>query len=125
MASELAGCSVELQLRFGTAVVGIAEDAFCSDRTWYAVFCPAPDMPPRVRGYITFCEDWHKRMRADRPHGTIEFDAWADVHASTEWQASIPNGQAWRIKGPVFMEGEVTWEVKPDAEQSSVSVPGS
>ena len=94
---------MDLQLRFRTDVVGTAEGAFCSDRTWYAVFRPAPDMPPRVRGYIAFCEEWHERLRAERPCSADEFDPWADIYASPEWRAVSQDGRVRVVEGPVFV----------------------
>lgn len=106
---------VDLQLRLGPEVVGTAERAFCSDFTWYAVFRPDPGMPPRVREFIAFCEEWHERLRAERPCSAAEFDPWTDIHASPEWRAVSQDGQARVVEGPVFVEGEVTWRGQPDA----------
>ncbi|WP_439632145.1 hypothetical protein [Gemmata sp.] len=110
---------MDLQLHFGTDVVGIAEGAVYSDRTWYAVFRPAPDMPQRVRKYVAFCEEWHERLRAERPHSADEFEAWADVYASPGWRAGSADGRVRVVEGPVFIKGEVTWSGLPDVAQDS------
>jgi hypothetical protein len=107
---------VDLQLWLGQNVVGTAEAAFCSDFTWYGVFRPAPDMPPRVREFIAFCDDWHERLRAARPCSAAEFDPWAEIHGSPEWRACSQDGRARPVEGPVFIDGEVTWRGQPDAE---------
>jgi hypothetical protein len=114
---------VDLQLRLGPDVVGTAEGAFCSDRTWYAIFRPAPDIPPRVREFIAFCEEWHERLRADRPCSADEFEPWADVHASPEWRACGPGERVRPVEGPVFIQGEVTWGGQPDAEPGAAPDP--
>ncbi len=110
---------MDLLLRFGLDVVGTAEGAFCSDRTWHAVFRPAPDMPPRVREYVAFCEEWHERLRAGRPNTATEFKPWADIHASPEWRACGPDERVRPVEGPVFVQGEVTWGAQSDAEPLS------
>ena len=112
---------MDLQLRLGPDVVGTAEGAFCSDSTWYGVFRPAPDMPPRVREFIAFCEEWHERLQTDRPCGAAEFDSWADIHALPEWRACGPDGRARLVEGPVFIAGEVTWRGQPDADPGATT----
>jgi hypothetical protein len=114
---------LDLELRFGPDVVGTAEGAFCSDFTWYAVFRPAPGMPPRVREYIAFCEEWHERLRSGWAHSAAEFDAYSDIHASGLWQAWGPGGRVRPVEGPVFVEGEVTWRVQPDADPGAAPDP--
>ena len=108
---------MNLQLQFGQDVVGIAEDAFCSDLTWYAVFRPAPDMPTRVRDFVAFCEGWHERLHAGQPCSAAEFDPWADIHGSPDWKAVSLDGRMHPVEGPVFVVGEVTWRGQSDASQ--------
>lgn len=110
---------MNLQLQLGPDVVGVAEGAFCSDLTWYAVFRPAPDMPARVREFVAFCKEWHERLRTERPCDASEFDPWIDIYTSPEWRAVSPDGRSRRLNGPVFVEGEVTWREEPDAERPS------
>jgi hypothetical protein len=119
------GFGVDLVLRLGPDVVGVAKGASCSDRTWYAVFHPAPNMPPRVREYIAFSEGWHDRLRSGNPYSVDEFDPWADIHASLEWRACGPGERVWPVEGPVFIHGEVTWGGGPDAAPVAVSDPGT
>ncbi|MBS0267026.1 MAG: hypothetical protein JSS02_34190 [Planctomycetes bacterium] len=112
---------MNIQLRLGLDVVGTAERAFCSDRTWYGLFRPAADMPSRVREFIAFSEEWHERLREQRPCSADEFGPWADIYASTEWRACGPAERVRSIEGPVFSGGEVTWKELSDAEPDAAA----
>lgn len=103
-----------LELHYGPHRIGTVEGAVWSDGTGYGVFRPsaAGDVGlERVRRYIAFSEEWHERLRADRPHDADEFRAFADVHESPLWHAVHPDGTSERVSGPVFVAGEVTWGV--------------
>jgi hypothetical protein len=114
---------LDLELRFGPALVGTADGAFCSEFTWCAMFRPTPGIPPRVREFIAFGEEWHERLKAGRPHSAAEFDAFRDIHESELWQARGPDGHVPPVEGPVFVEGEVSWRGPPDAEPGATPDP--
>jgi hypothetical protein len=82
-------------------------------------------MPPRVREYIAFCEEWHERLLAELPCSADEFDPWADIYASTEWRACGPDDRVRPVKEPVFIQSDVTWGGQPDAELRAAADPAS
>jgi hypothetical protein len=99
---------VNLELRYGPHLVGVIEGAVWSDDTGYGVFCPTRSPDPatrRVREYIAFSEDWHERLRVDRPHDAREFDAYRDIYDSGLWRTVAPDGGTAKIAGPVFLAG--------------------
>ena len=105
---------MNLELRFGSHVVGVIEGAFWSDGTGYGTFRPPAeptDVPAlrRVREYIAFSEDWHERLKAEAGYSPAEWDAFRDVNGSERWHTVAPDGAVCRISGPVFIRGEVTW----------------
>jgi hypothetical protein len=105
---------MNLQLRYGPLLVGEIEEAFWSDNTGYGVFrptSPASDDPivRRVREYIVFSEDWHRRLLAEAEYSASEWDAFRDVYDSEVWHTVAPDGAVSRIGGPVFVDGELTW----------------
>jgi hypothetical protein len=105
---------MDLELRFGSHVVGVIEGAFWSDGTGYGMFRPPGETTDasalrRVREYIAFSEDWHERLGAESGYDRAEWDAFRDVYASELWHTVSPDGTSCRISGPVFIRGEVTW----------------
>jgi hypothetical protein len=109
---------MNLELRFGPHAVGVIEGAFWSDGTGYGVFRPAghpADDPTvrRVREYVAFSEEWHERLKAEAGYSRAEWDAFRDVNSSDLWHVVAPDGTVVRIRGPVFIRGEVTWASDP------------
>ncbi len=105
---------MNLQLRYGALLVGEIEQPCWSDNTGYGVFRSARGqhdnpMLRRIRDYIVFSEEWHDRLKSERPHSASEWDAFRDVYGSDLWHTVAPDGTVTRIGGPVFVQGEVTW----------------
>jgi hypothetical protein len=106
---------MNLKLQFGAVFVGEIEGAFWSDDTGYGVFHPASDTGDgpvlrRIRDYIAFSEEWHRRLAAEQAPDSTEWNAFRDVYDSPLWHTATPAGVITRIEGPVFIEGEVTWK---------------
>jgi hypothetical protein len=109
---------VDLRLLFGLHVIGIIEGAFWSDNTGFGVFRLSDvqsDSPSveRVRRYIAFSEDWHRRLEAESNYSNAEWEAFRDVYESEQWHTVASDGTMDRISGPVFVCGEVTWGPSP------------
>jgi hypothetical protein len=105
---------MDLELRYGSHLVGVIEGVFWSDGTGYGVFRPSgePTATPairRVREYIAFSEAWHERLRAESGYTRAEWDSFLDVYNSDLWQVVSLDGTRCPISGPVFIQGEVTW----------------
>jgi hypothetical protein len=100
---------MDLELYFGTHLVGTILGAFYSEMNWYGVFLPSNDMPPAVRVFIAFCGDWHVRQEGGqvRPR---EFDQWKDLLDRGSWSTVAPDGVAKKIQTPFFWDdGELCW----------------
>src|SRR5262245_25895225 len=105
---------MNLQLRYGSLLVGEIEDAFWSEGTGYGVFRLASGVANdpalrRVREFIAFCEEWHSRLDAEPPPDAAEFDAFRDVWDSGTWNTVSPDGAVCPIGEPVILEDSVTW----------------
>lgn len=113
---------MDLELRYGRHLIGIVEGAFWSDNTGFGVFhSTSTDEPDihRVREYVAFSEEWHERMRADKPHNPHEFNVYRDVYESESWHTVFPDGSTAQIRQPVFMQGEITWQPAPTVDANS------
>jgi hypothetical protein len=104
----------QIQLYYGTVLVGYIAVPFYSDRTWYGTFQPgsvATDDPisQRVTLFIEFCQDWHRRIKTGG--NAAEFDAFRDIVDSPLWQTVADDGARSPLaEAPVFFpEGVMSW----------------
>ena len=105
----------QLNLYFGTHLIGAVSDTYDSDLTWYGTIRLADELPPRIRQFIKLCKDWHRRSQAGEPHDAAEFDAWRDVHESAEWRTQAEDGSLKQIAAPFFWpDDDLCWR---DAEK--------
>lgn len=107
--------SDELNLWYGSILVGRIQNAFESDRTWFGVLeitihSDDGDLPDRLLDYIRFCENWNERVRDDSAD-PAEFERYSDLIASGRWATTNSAGTFTRIAdAPVFFVGnELTW----------------
>jgi hypothetical protein len=108
---------VDLKLFLGPHYIGLIEGAFWSDDTGYGVFRPSAEQnsspaAARVRQFVAFSEDWHRRLTAGADYRSDEWDAFADVHGSGLWRTVAANGTVSPIRCPVFADGGVSWKAK-------------
>jgi hypothetical protein len=105
----------DLRLRYGSVNVGDIGDAFCHQGTWFGTFQrkisgKCGPVEQRLCDFITFCEEWHARLRAGGVPDALEFDKFSDLLGSGLWQIEAPDGSLTPIEeAPVFAEGEVSW----------------
>lgn len=109
-----------LLLRYESVVVGIIDDAFESDCTWFGVFSPTikPDctLHERLLEFINFSKDWNERERDNPiPPDTVEWDRFRDLISSGLWQIVDSHDVVTSVaESPVFFEGgDITWAIRP------------
>jgi hypothetical protein len=102
---------VQLDLYFGSHLIGTVSDTYYSDFNWYGTFRPADVMPSRIQAFIAFCRDWHARLDAAQSPDAGEFDPWRDIHDSSDWQSVGSGAIVKRIRAPVFWPNteEICW----------------
>ncbi len=110
----------DVELWFGSALVGHAVQVYCSDDTWFGDFKPEAaerfESDPtlkRLYEFINFCIDWNDRNDRDQdnPPDADEFDSFSDIIHSSKWFARTPQGETLLIEhAPVFHpEGWLSW----------------
>jgi hypothetical protein len=109
---------MNFKLQYDDIEVGDIADAFVSDETWHGTFhlsilTECSEIECRLMEFITFCKEWHNRLKQDQEYDASEFDSYKDVLCSGLWVA-VPvtpyNGAVHQInEAPVFVGDEISW----------------
>ena len=115
MSEQSARKPVNLQLWFGDVLVADLLDVITHQGTWFARYrqIVVPEQGPQQRrlcDFISFCEDWHQRLKRGQAPDAEEFDQYTDVIKTGSWRVSCPDGSELTLtEAPVFVEGESSW----------------
>jgi hypothetical protein len=107
---------VNLQLWYDTILVADLLNVSVHQGTWFAAYCQLVTceqgkQETRLCDYITFCENWHKRLKRGESPGAVQFDQFRDVLKSGLWRVPCPDGSDLTMtEGPIFVEGEASWD---------------
>jgi hypothetical protein len=109
---------MNFKLKYDDIELGEIADAFVSDETWSGTFHlyfvnRCSEVECRLIEFITFCKEWHNRLRTGQEYNASEFDSFKDVLCSGLWVA-VPvtpsDGTAHQIdEAPVFVDDEISW----------------
>jgi hypothetical protein len=115
---------LNLQLYYGSILVGDLNDVIVHQGTWFGHFrqIVASKMgrtEERLCDFIRFCHDFHVRLAEGKDPNAAEFDMYKDVLDSDLWHVPCRDGTVLKIKdGPLFIEGgEVSW-ILPTSDPS-------
>jgi len=108
--------------RYAELDIGNIKGAFCGEEatgTWFGRFSPSTHDShdadeKRVRDFISFCRDWHRRQDEPEPPNAAEFDDFKDIVDSDKWNIEMPDRTTKTIGCPVFYGDEVTWKSVED-----------
>jgi hypothetical protein len=104
-------------LWYGDVRIGDLHRVTTSDGTWYGLVdlvSGGHASDDRAMEYARFCTNWNSRERADLSPSAREFDAYADVTDSGQWQVRSGDGRRAHVdRAPVFFpDREVTWSLR-------------
>lgn len=103
------------KLYYDSVLVGAIADPFEHQGTWFGSFAShlpqgGSEMQRRLAEFITFCDRWHRRLRAGEDPDVTEFDNFGEIVRSGHWQVVDEHGECAVIdQAPVFVNGEVAW----------------
>jgi hypothetical protein len=115
---------LEAQLWFGSLLVADLHRMFPHQGTWFSEYdlriCrDEGDLQTQLLGYITFCEDFHRRIAEGRHHDFDEFERFSTIPNCESWSAKLPNGRLVPMEGRIwFADGDANWH-HPETEPSS------
>lgn len=108
--------SSELELCYGTILVGTVAEPFRSDDTWHGNFRASMrdedgELQRLLGEFIRLSEAWNERLRRGEAADAAEFDAYSDLLTSGLWSIRRHDGQMFHIsEAPVFLlGGELSW----------------
>lgn len=108
--------TAELTLWYGSVLVGLVNNAFCSEGTWHGNIESLADtdqtvITKRLAAFVEFCKDWNERQHDPNPPDAGEFDHFSDLLDSGLWVVKNAAGEETRIvRAPVFfVGGDVSW----------------
>src|SRR5581483_7711635 len=81
---------IDVDLFFDSTIVGKICEAFEHQGTWFGTFhsCMNQDGTHpgrRVKEFIEFCIDWHRRLEAGEKYHDNEFEEFNDILLSNRW----------------------------------------
>jgi hypothetical protein len=105
-----------LRLRLWYDNIAVAEllNAIVHQGTWFAEYRQVVTrakgiQAARICEYVAFSEKWHERFREGMDPNAMEFDQFKDVVYSGLWRPACAGGTLTMAEGPIFVEGEVSW----------------
>ena len=120
--------SLSAELWFGGLLVADLHQLFPHQGTWFAeyVLKIAANRGPQedqLLAYISFCEEFHRKIGEGRDHDFDEFLRFTPVQNCESWVAKLPSGRFVPMEGIMwFADGGTTWqhpETKPSTEAAA------
>lgn len=120
--------TLELRLWYGDALVADLHQVFPHQGTWFAeyelkVAAGGGMLTERLLEYITFSEDFNRRIALGQDHDFAEFDRFGDIYGAESWRVPRPDGGVMPMEGPImFSDGQVSWqhpETPPSTEAAA------
>jgi hypothetical protein len=115
---------MEAQLWFGNLLVAELQRMFPHQGTWFSEYDlritnDQGDLQDQLLAYVSFCEDFNRRIAKGRDHDFGEFDRFTPIPNCESWRALLPNGCMVPMAGRMwFADGDASWQ-HPETEPST------
>ncbi len=116
---------MEAQLWFGNLLVAELQRMFPHQGTWFSEYDlritnDQGDLQDQLLAYVSFCEDFNRRIAKGRDHDFGEFDRFTPIPNCESWRALLPNGCMVPMAGRMwFADGDAASWQHPETEPST------